>query len=84
MTAVIPALMKLLREDPQQFLRSTDTRCPLGSTVAGPSVRGIEEGQHIAVFNAMLIKAVPSVSKGQIQDVRTPDSHPSTEERYMD
>lgn len=66
MTAVVPALMKLLRDDPQQFLPSSDT---------GPSVRGIEEGQHL-FNNAMLMEAVPSVNKGQAL-------HTSTEERYV-
>lgn len=85
MNAVVPALMRLLTKDPQQFLSSPDTCCPLGFTAASPSLQSIEEGQHIAVFNkAMLIEAVPSVSKGQTQDVRTPDSHLSIEERYID
>lgn len=83
--AVIPALVRLLTENPQQFLSSLDTRCPLGSTAAGPALRGIDEGHHNTAFNkVMLMKAVPTVSNGQTQDVKTPDSHPSFEERYID
>ncbi|XP_062400254.1 uncharacterized protein LOC134090653 [Sardina pilchardus] len=82
MNAVVPALMKLLREDPQQFLASPETHCLSDLETAGTSLRCKEEGQHVAVLdNTMLMNVDPKGSSGHTQEVTTPDSHPSAVER---
>ncbi|KAG5278729.1 hypothetical protein AALO_G00102120 [Alosa alosa] len=84
MNAVVPALIKLLTVDPQQFLTCPETHyCLLDLETAGPSLRWSDEGRHITVLNnAMLMKASTEGSSGQTQEVtRTPDSRRSAEER---
>ncbi|XP_041960652.1 uncharacterized protein LOC121719258 [Alosa sapidissima] len=84
MNAVVPALIKLLTVDPQQFLTCSETHyCLLDLETAGPSLRWSDEGRHVTVLNnAMLMKASTEGSSGQTQEVtRTPDSRRSAEER---